>query len=68
MIKRIFAPVQAWLLLQGKCAGCGRDLSLSRKFERQDNSQKAVCHCGRIYIFDKRRGKYRRASFTEASS
>ena len=66
MIKKILAPVQAWILLQGKCAGCGRNLNLAKKIERPDNSQKVICNCGRIYIFDKRRGKYRRANFEEA--
>jgi len=65
MIKRIIAPVQAWILLQGKCVGCGRALAAAAKFERPDNSQKVVCGCGRIFIFDKRKGRYRRASFTE---
>ncbi|OGD88315.1 hypothetical protein A3D81_02400 [Candidatus Curtissbacteria bacterium RIFCSPHIGHO2_02_FULL_40_17] len=68
MIKRLLAPVQAWILLQGKCPGCGKHLSLGRKFERSDNSQKIICSCGRIYIFDKRKGKYRRAAFTEAGN
>ncbi|MBI3282677.1 hypothetical protein HYZ70_01200 [Candidatus Curtissbacteria bacterium] len=66
MIKRIIAPVQAWILLQGKCVGCGRSLALGEKFERQDNTQKVVCQCGRIFVFDKRRGRYRRANFKEA--
>ena len=66
MIKRILAPVQAWILLQGKCVGCGQNLSLGRKFDRGDNTQKVICRCGRIFILDKRRGKYRRATFVEA--
>lgn len=66
MIKRIIAPVQAWILLQGKCVGCGRSLALARKVERGDNTHKVICTCGRIYIFDKRSGRYHRASFTEA--
>lgn len=66
MIKRILAPVQAWILLQGKCVGCGQSLGLARKFENPNNTQKVVCKCGRIFIFDKRKGKYRRASFAEA--
>lgn len=66
MIKKILAPVQAWILLQGKCVGCGQSLSLARKFERGDNTQKIICRCGRIYIFDKRKGRFRRASFEEA--
>jgi len=66
MIKKILAPVQAWILLQGKCVGCGKNLSLGRKIERPDNTQKIICTCGRIYIFDKRSGKYKRAAFKEA--
>lgn len=66
MIKKILAPVQAWILLQGKCVGCGKNLSLARKIEREDNTHKVICTCGRIFIFDKRRGKYRRAHFSEA--
>lgn len=66
MIKRILAPVQAWILLQGKCVGCGQNLALGTKIERKNNTQKVICRCGRIFIFDKRTGKYRRAAFTEA--
>jgi len=65
MIKRMLAPVQAWILLQGKCVGCGRTLSLGRKLEREDNSQQVTCQCGRIFIFDKRRGRYHRATREE---
>lgn len=66
MIKRVIAPVQAWILLQGKCVGCGRALALARKFERGNNTQKVICKCGRIFIFEKRTGKFHRASFLEA--
>ncbi|MBI2326793.1 hypothetical protein HYU92_00590 [Candidatus Curtissbacteria bacterium] len=66
MIRRIIAPVQAWILLQGKCVGCGRNLALGKRIEGQGNTQKVICTCGRIFIFDKRRGKYRRATFSEA--
>jgi len=65
MIKKIFAPVQAWILLQGKCVGCGKSLALAKKFERRDNSQQVICSCGRIFIFDKRNGRYRRALHQE---
>lgn len=68
MIKKILAPVQSWILLQGKCVGCGKSLSLARKFERLDNSQKVICSCSRIFIFDKRRGKYKRATLEEAQA
>jgi len=65
VIKKILAPVQAWILLQGKCAGCGRNLAQAKKVEISGNSQKVICRCSRIYIFDKRRGKYHRATFEE---
>ena len=68
MIKKLLAPVQAWILLQGKCVGCGKKLSLGHKIEREDNSQKVICSCGRTFIFDKRKGKYRRADFSEVKS
>ncbi|MEX2028719.1 MAG: hypothetical protein WD988_04450 [Candidatus Curtissbacteria bacterium] len=58
----MLAPVQTWILLQGKCVGCGRTLAQGRKTERGDNTQQVTCTCGRIFIFDKRRGKYKRAS------
>lgn len=66
MIKKIIAPVQAWILIQGKCVGCGKNLSLGKRFERGDNSQKVICSCGRVFIFDRARGKYRRAHLQEA--
>lgn len=65
MIKKIIAPVQAWILLQGKCVGCGKNLMLGRKFKRSDNKDKVICSCTRIFIFDKRTGKYKRASIEE---
>jgi hypothetical protein len=65
MIKKIIAPVQAWILLQGKCVGCGRSLSLAQKIEKNNNTKKVICRCGRIFIFDKRKGKYKRADLSE---
>ena len=65
MIKRLLAPVQAWILLQGKCVGCGKNLALGAKINVQDNTQRVICTCGRIFIFDKRKGRYHRALFSE---
>ncbi len=67
MIKKIFAPVQAWILLQGKCVGCGKNLSTGKRYRKADNTDKIVCNCGRIFIFDKRNGKYKRAQQEEAN-
>lgn len=61
MFKNVIAPVQAWLLSQGRCVGCGTNLSTSAA-----NGEKVTCtKCGRIFIKDATTGKYRRALFAE---
>ncbi len=65
MFKNIIAPVQVWLLSQGKCVGCSQPLEKGAKLARQDGTQKITCKCKRVYILDKG-GKYRRAGINEA--
>lgn len=65
MFKNIIAPVQAWLLSRGQCVGCGMPLSKGRKETRKDGTEKITCKCGRIFIYDGKIGKYRRALFEE---
>jgi len=65
MFKRIIAPVQAWLLVQGKCVGCGRPLASGKRIARRDGTERVTCQCGRIFIHDKKTKKYRRALFEE---
>ena len=61
MLKNVIAPVQAWLLSQGKCVACGRILT-----KPKDNPvSQVVCSCGRIYIYDKESNKFRRATIDE---
>ena len=65
MFKNVLAPVQAWLMSQGRCVGCGNDLSAGKK-SQIDNGEKITClKCGRIFIKDSATGKYRRALFEE---
>lgn len=65
MFKNVIAPVQAWLLSQGRCVGCGTDLSLG-KSEKHASGEKVSCSkCGRIFIKESPAGKYRRALFEE---
>jgi predicted nucleic acid-binding Zn-ribbon protein len=65
MFKNVLAPVQAWLMSQGRCVGCGTDLSTGKK-SQVDGGEKIVCEkCGRIFIKDSATGKYRRALFEE---
>ncbi len=65
MFKKIIAPVQAWLLSQGKCVGCGAPLAKGKREKKNKDQEKVTCKCGRIYIFDKNTQKYRRALFEE---
>ena len=68
MIKTVLAPVQGWILLQGKCVGCGKNLTLGKKINLKNNTNQIICYCGRIYIFSKRTGKYRRAHLNEINN
>ncbi|HRS22581.1 MAG TPA: hypothetical protein P5299_00495 [Candidatus Woesebacteria bacterium] len=62
MIKNLIAPIQAYLLSQGRCVGCGA--SLKKGVEKKVRGQITVtCRCGRIYIRNQK--NYRRALFSE---
>jgi predicted nucleic acid-binding Zn-ribbon protein len=65
MLKNVIAPIQAWLLSQGRCVGCGTPLSQGKK-EKHKNGQKVTCKkCGRIFIYNPKTKKYRRALLDE---
>ncbi|OGG11659.1 hypothetical protein A2Z00_01600 [Candidatus Gottesmanbacteria bacterium RBG_13_45_10] len=61
MFKNIIAPMQAWLLSQGKCVGCGRGLEK----KKGNNLIRVTCTCGRIYMYDAQANRYRRATLDE---
>lgn len=62
MFKNIISPVQAWLLSQGRCVGCGSDLSEGIKVEKHDQNVEVTCRkCGRIFLYNMISGKYKRA-------
>lgn len=62
MFKNIIAPVQAWLLSQGRCVGCGRDLVPPKK---DSGVVRVTCECGRVYMYDVQGNAYRRATIDE---
>jgi len=65
MFKNVIAPVQAWLLSQGRCVGCGAELTTG-KTQKHNKGEKIICpKCGRIFIKESETGKYRRALFEE---
>jgi len=61
MLKNIIAPVQAWLLSQGKCVGCGKKLTKYGSY----GFAKTYCTCGRVYMYDHESNKFRRATLDE---
>lgn len=61
MFKNIIAPMQAWLLSQGKCVGCGKILAKTTS----SSADKVICSCGRIYMHDPHANRYRRATIDE---
>ncbi len=68
MFKNMISPVQAWLLSQGRCVGCGLSLTNS-KLKTQKSKVKdenlVTCKCGRVYIHETKTGKFRRALLSE---
>lgn len=66
MFKNMIAPVQAWLLSQGRCVGCGMPLGKATKQQgnKATSDNMITCKCGRVYVEEKN-GKFRRASLSE---
>ncbi|MEK7112302.1 MAG: hypothetical protein AAB875_03155 [Patescibacteria group bacterium] len=65
MFKNVIAPIQAWLLSQGRCVGCGRELSAGKEEQKKDGTKKVICECGRIFVYDLKTKRYRRALLEE---
>ncbi len=64
MFRNVIAPIQAWLLSQGKCVGCGMPLEKGTTKKHPKGIQ-VTCKCGRIYIQDIKTKSYRRALLEE---
>jgi len=65
MFKDVIAPIQAWLLSQGRCVGCGKELKEGSASKLKDGTEKITCSCGRIFIHDPKSKKFRRALLEE---
>ncbi len=65
MLKNVIAPIQAWLLSRGQCVGCGTLLTKGKRSKANAGAEKVVCKCGRIFIYEQKTAKYRRALFSE---
>lgn len=56
--------MQAWLLSQNRCVGCGTALQNGIKKPVRGKTT-VTCRCGRIFIYDEAKKSYRRALFDE---
>jgi hypothetical protein len=65
MFKNAIAPIQAWLMSQGRCVGCGKPLAGAKKEKHPNETEKVTCECGRIFIYNPSTKKYRRALLEE---
>lgn len=65
MFKDMIAPVQAWLISQGRCVGCGTPLAAGSVKKRQDGFNQVRCKCGRVFLKDPKKITYRRALLSE---
>ena len=65
MFKNVIAPMQAWLLSQGRCVADGKPLTEGKNKKLKDGGQKITHSCGRIYIYNPKTKKYRRALLEE---
>ena len=65
MIKNLVAPIQMWLLSQGRCVADGKPLEEGKREEHDDGTFKVTHECGRIYIYDPKKDEYRRALLNE---
>lgn len=62
MLKKLIAPLQKILLQKHMCPGCTSKLASTKFREPIDQkSEKVICGCGRVYIYDKELDTYRRA-------
>lgn len=67
MFKNIIGPIQAWLLSQGKCVGCGKALKdMKNRKQKGKGEELIICECSRVFVHTIKTNIYRRARLDEA--
>lgn len=56
--------LQDWLISEGKCPSCGRDLREGKK-DRVDGLELISCKCNKMFIREPERNSFRRAYLEE---
>lgn len=63
--KKMVAPLQLWLLSQGRCVGCGKDLKSGVSNKKDTVNALVTCSCERVYVLNTTDQTYRRALLNE---
>jgi len=58
--KPLIEPLQMWLLKNGRCVGCGKELAKVAKVTKCRAQELYTCECSRVYVL-KSNKEYRRA-------
>jgi len=65
MLKNVIAPIQAWLMSQGRCVADGQPLSTGTKKKWKNDTFMITHSCGRVFIYNPKTKVYRRALLSE---
>ena len=56
----VITPIQKWLLAQGKCVSCGKDLTEEERVPSNGHFL-ITCECRRVFVWEPAQELYRRA-------
>jgi len=60
--KKLVEPLQMWLLSNGRCVGCGKELlKVGKQKNKKNQKVLIICECQRAYIYQKNNKEFRRA-------
>jgi hypothetical protein len=66
--KAVIAPLQKWLLKNGRCVGCGKELKKFATVKKKNSKEDFyICDCKRVYVYNKQKKTFRRALLKELS-
>lgn len=66
MIKKLIGPLQVAMLQKKFCPGCTRNLDDQKNRQvRHNGTERIICECTRVYIYDREMDSYRRALNSE---
>lgn len=67
--KPLKSRVQTELLVRGHCVACARSLAEARRelYPGDEDKELVICHCRRVFVYDKLINSYCRARLEEMS-